>query len=100
MSKVVFTYEAGRPINYRAFAQWLFYITPNLKRDEKGRCHKEQALATIEIGLDVSRSVAEQLLNNAERLDFIEVSQWLVVSQDKKRINHKEWLCEPRIEKP
>lgn len=68
MGTVVFVYVENAPIDYRAFVQWLFWVTPNLRRDRDGRCWEHYVLATIEIGLNVSRPVAEKLLANAVRL--------------------------------
>ena len=91
MATVVFVYEAMRPINYEAFAQWLFYVTPNLKRDSYfGYYFENRVLAVIEIDLGVSRETAEQLLNNAVRLGLVR----------KSHVNCEGYHYEPQVAKP
>ena len=74
MEAIIFVYEENRPVNYRAFAEWLFRGTPNLivqKDCSRLIASSEHVVATLELDLGVSKDAAVKLLQNAERLGFL-----------------------------
>ena len=99
MDKIFFTYREGKPVDYRAFAQWLFYLTPNLKRDPANcRIPVKTVIMAIEISLDVSSEVAWKLVTNAIRLGFIKEEHACDVVHG--RLKHDNCCFSPDVEKP
>ena len=66
----------GKPVDYRALVQWLFWGTPNLQKVCGTHALQERVLTVLEVDLGVDRKVAERLFANARRLGLIEECYW------------------------